>query len=60
VHELFVKLFYYQLITSVVALAVGGAGAAVVYVLVARRLRISEVETLAGTVMRRLPGRVSS
>jgi putative peptidoglycan lipid II flippase len=60
VHELFVKLFYYQLITSVAALAVGGAGAAVVYVLVARRLRISEVETLAGTVMRRLPGRVSS
>jgi putative peptidoglycan lipid II flippase len=60
VHELFVKLFYYQLITSVAALAVGGAGAAVLYVLVARRLRISEVETLAGTVMRRLPGRVSS
>jgi putative peptidoglycan lipid II flippase len=60
VHELFVKLFYYQLITSVVALAVGGAGAAVLYVLVARRMRISEVETLAGTVMRRLPGRVSS
>ncbi|HZE32524.1 MAG TPA: murein biosynthesis integral membrane protein MurJ [Actinoallomurus sp.] len=60
VHELFVKLFYYQLITSVVALAVGGAGAAVLYVLVARRLRISEVETLTGTVMRRLPGRVSS
>jgi putative peptidoglycan lipid II flippase len=60
VHEVFVKLFYYQLITSVLALAVGGAGAAVLYVLVARRLRISEVETLAGTVMRRLPGRVSS
>jgi putative peptidoglycan lipid II flippase len=60
VHELFVKLFYYQLITSVAALAVGGAGAAVLYVLVARRLRIAEVETLAGTVMRRLPGRVSS
>ena len=60
VHELFVKLFYYQTITSVVALAIGGAGAAVLYVLVARRLRISEVETLAGTLMRRLPGRVSS
>jgi putative peptidoglycan lipid II flippase len=60
VHELFVKIFYYQLITSVVALAIGGAGAAVLYVLVARGLKISEVETLAGTVMRRLPGRVSS
>ncbi|MFB9830593.1 murein biosynthesis integral membrane protein MurJ [Actinoallomurus acaciae] len=60
VHELFFKLFYYRLITSVAALAVGGAGAAVLYVLVARRLRISEVETLTGTVMRRLPGRVSS
>jgi putative peptidoglycan lipid II flippase len=60
VHEVFVKLFYYQLITSVAALAIGGAGAAVLYVLVARRLRISEVETLAGTLMRRLPGRVSS
>jgi putative peptidoglycan lipid II flippase len=60
VHEVFVKLFYYQLITSVAALAVGGAGAAVLYVLVARKLRISEVETLAGTLMRRLPGRVSS
>jgi putative peptidoglycan lipid II flippase len=60
VHELFVKLFYYRLITSVAALAIGGAGAAVLYVLVARRLRISEVETLTGTVMRRLPGRVSS
>ena len=60
VHELFVKLFYYRTITSLVALAIGGAGAAVLYVLVARRLRISEVETLAGTLMRRLPGRVSS
>jgi putative peptidoglycan lipid II flippase len=60
VHELAVKLFYYQLITSVLALAVGGAGAAVLYVLVARRLRISEVETLAGTVIRRLPGRAPS
>jgi putative peptidoglycan lipid II flippase len=60
VHELFVKLFYYRTITSIVALAIGGAGAAVLYVLVARRLRISEVETLAGTLMRRLPGRVSS
>jgi putative peptidoglycan lipid II flippase len=60
VHEVFVKLFYYQLITSVAALAVGGAGAAVLYVLVARKLRISEVETLAGTLLRRLPGRVSS
>jgi putative peptidoglycan lipid II flippase len=60
VHELFVKIFYYQLITSLVALAVGGAGAAVLYVLVARRLRISEVEIFAGTLMRRLPGRVSS
>jgi putative peptidoglycan lipid II flippase len=60
VHEVFVKLFYYQLITSVAALALGGAGAAVLYVLVARKLRISEVETLAGTLMRRLPGRVSS
>jgi putative peptidoglycan lipid II flippase len=60
VHELFVKLFYYRLITSVAALAIGGAGAAVLYVLVARRLRISEMETLTGTVMRRLPGRVSS
>jgi putative peptidoglycan lipid II flippase len=59
VHELFVKIFYYRLITSLVTLAVGGAGAAVLYVLVARRLRIAEVETLAGTVMRRLPGRVS-
>jgi putative peptidoglycan lipid II flippase len=60
VHQLFVKLFYYQVITSLVALAVGGAGAAALYVLVARRMRISEVETLAGTLMRRLPGRVSS
>jgi putative peptidoglycan lipid II flippase len=60
VHELFVKLFYYRAITSIVALIVGGAGAAVLYVLVARRLRISEVETLAGTLLRRLPGRVSS
>jgi putative peptidoglycan lipid II flippase len=60
VHELFFKLFYYRLITSVAALAIGGAGAAVLYVLVARRLRVSEVETLTGTVMRRLPGRVSS
>jgi putative peptidoglycan lipid II flippase len=59
VHELVVKIFYYRLITSLVTLAVGGAGAAVLYVLVARRLRIAEVETLAGTVMRRLPGRVS-
>jgi putative peptidoglycan lipid II flippase len=60
VHELFVKLFYYRTITSLVVMAIGGAGAAVLYVLVARRLRISEVETLAGTLMRRLPGRVSS
>jgi putative peptidoglycan lipid II flippase len=60
VHELFVKLFYYRTITSIVALIIGGAGAAVLYVLVARRLRISEVETLAGTLLRRLPGRVSS
>jgi putative peptidoglycan lipid II flippase len=60
VHELFVKLFYYRAITSIVALVIGGVGAAVLYVLVARRLRISEVETLAGTLMRRLPGRVSS
>jgi putative peptidoglycan lipid II flippase len=59
VHELFVKLFYYETITSIVALIIGGAGAAVLYVLVARRLRIAEVETLAGTLMRRLPGRVS-
>ena len=60
IHELFVKLFYYRTITSIVALLVGSAGAAALYVLVARRLRISEVETLAGTLMRRLPGRVSS
>jgi putative peptidoglycan lipid II flippase len=60
IHELFIKLFYYRLITSIVALGIGCAGAALLYVLVARRLRISEVETLAGTVMRRLPGRVSS
>jgi putative peptidoglycan lipid II flippase len=55
VHELFVKIFYYRLITSVVALAVGGAGAALLYVLVARRLRITEMESL----MTRLPGRDS-
>ncbi|MCW2943344.1 MAG: Virulence factor mviN [Actinoallomurus sp.] len=60
VHELFLKLFYYHLITSVAALAIGGAGAGVLYVLVARRLRVAEVETLTRTVMGRLPGRVSS
>ncbi len=59
VHELFVKLFYYHVITSVAALVVGGAGAGVLYVLVARRLRVGEVETLTRTVMGRLPGRVS-
>jgi putative peptidoglycan lipid II flippase len=60
VHEVFRKLFYYHLITSVAALAIGGAGAGVLYVLVARRLRVAEVETLHRTVMSRLPGRVSS
>jgi putative peptidoglycan lipid II flippase len=58
VHELFVRLFYYHWITSFAALAIGGAGAAVLYVLVARRLRITEVETLTQTVIRRPPGRV--
>jgi putative peptidoglycan lipid II flippase len=60
VHEVFLKLFYYHLVTSVAALAVGGVGAGVLYVLVARRLRVAEVETLHRTVMSRLPGRVSS
>ncbi len=59
VHELFVRLFYYHVITSVAALVVGGSGAGVLYLLVARRLRVGEVETLTRTVMGRLPGRVS-
>jgi putative peptidoglycan lipid II flippase len=55
-----VKLFYYHAITSVAALAVGAAGAGVLYVLVARRLRVAEVETLARIVRARLPGRVDA
>ena len=54
-HELSVTLFHYRLITSLVTLAVGGAGAAVLFVLVARRLRVAEIGTLARTVMRRSP-----
>jgi putative peptidoglycan lipid II flippase len=60
VHEVFLKLFYYHVVTSVAALIVGGAGAGLLYVLVARKMRISELETLTRTIMGRLPGRVSS
>ena len=59
VHELSVRLFYYHALTSVAALVVGGAGGGVLYLLVARKLHIGEVETLTRTVMGRLPGRVS-
>lgn len=60
VHAIFYGAFYYNLISSAAALLIGGLGAVVLYVLVARRLRISEVETLHRTVMARLPGRVSN
>jgi putative peptidoglycan lipid II flippase len=60
VHEFFLKVFYYHAITSIAALVIGGAGAGVLYVLVARKLRVAEMETLFRTVMGRLPGRVSS
>jgi putative peptidoglycan lipid II flippase len=60
VHAIFYSAFYYNPISSAAALLVGGLGAVVLYVLVARRLRVSEVETLHRTVMARLPGRVSN
>jgi putative peptidoglycan lipid II flippase len=60
VHQVFVKLFYYQVISSLAALIIGGAGATILYVLVASRLRISQLETLTRSLMGRLPGRSSS
>jgi putative peptidoglycan lipid II flippase len=60
VHALFYSAFYYNPISSAAALLIGGLGAVVLYVLVARRLRVSEVETLHRTVMTRLPGRMSN
>ena len=59
VHVGFKSFLGYGLIDSVLALAVGGAGGGAVYVLVARRMRIPEVESLYRTVITRLPGRVS-
>jgi putative peptidoglycan lipid II flippase len=60
VHLLSYKFFSYHVISSLGALAIGGGGAVVLYALVARLVRISEVETLQRTVMARLPGRGAS
>jgi len=60
VHELSRKAFDYEMIASLGVLIVGGTGAVAVYGLVARRLRVAEVETLYRTVMARLPGRGAS
>jgi putative peptidoglycan lipid II flippase len=60
VHSLFVAVFYYEPLSSLGALIIGGAGGAALYVLVARRLRVAEVETLYCTVTARLPGHASS
>ncbi|GAA4640373.1 hypothetical protein GCM10023196_105610 [Actinoallomurus vinaceus] len=60
VHLLSFKFFYYHVISSLGVLAVGGGGALVLYALVARVLRIPEVETLQRTMMARLPGRGAS
>ncbi|GAB3957517.1 hypothetical protein GCM10029978_000360 [Actinoallomurus acanthiterrae] len=60
VHLASVKFFYYHAISSLGALVIGGGGAVVLYALVARVLRVPEVETLQRTVMARLPGRGAS
>jgi putative peptidoglycan lipid II flippase len=60
VHLLAYKFFYYHVLSSLGVLAVGGGGAMVVYFLVARLLRIPELESLQRTMMARLPGRGAS
>ncbi|MCO5970189.1 murein biosynthesis integral membrane protein MurJ [Actinoallomurus soli] len=60
VHLLGYKMFYYHVISSLGVLVVGGGGAMVLYFLVARLLRIPELESLQRTVMARLPGRGAS
>jgi putative peptidoglycan lipid II flippase len=60
VHLLSFKFFYYHAISSLGALMIGGGGAVVLYALVARVLRVPEVETLQRTLMARLPGRGAS
>jgi murein biosynthesis integral membrane protein MurJ len=42
---------------SALTLVVGGIGGGLLYVVFARLLRVSEVQTMVGTVTRRLPGR---
>lgn len=60
VHQLTFRFFYYNVVSSLGALVVGGIGAIALYAVVARRLRVAEVETLYRTVMGRLPGRGAS
>ncbi|MCO6007294.1 murein biosynthesis integral membrane protein MurJ [Actinoallomurus purpureus] len=60
VHLLSFKFFYYHVISSLGVLVIGGGGAMVLYFLVARVMRVPEVESLQRTLMARLPGRGAS
>ncbi|GAA4618058.1 hypothetical protein GCM10023195_80920 [Actinoallomurus liliacearum] len=60
VHLVSFKFFYYNVLSSLGVLVIGGGGAMVLYFLVARLLRIPEMESLQRTMMARLPGRGAS